>query len=266
VHARAIAREVASELLDAGADAVVLGGSVARGDQHAYSDIDIVALSADAVEHPPYALRIVHGRLVSVSWSTADGVRQLLDAPQSAGATVPAWRSAEILVDTRLRARSLQQFAHEWRWARIAEACDGWIAAEFPAYAEEVFRLAGQLERGNELVVAVMRSVLALRLPALVAVQRRLFYESENELWQLVADTVGGQWGPVHRAALGIGCDNDSAARAALSLWALAAAEVDGVITDPDDRAVVRAATDIAESVGGATRRSGFRGDGPAAG
>lgn len=258
MDAHAIAHRVATELVDAGADAVVLGGSVARGDEHPYSDIDIVALGADSpAEHPPYALRIVDDRLVSVSWATGDGIRQLFDAPPSAGATVPAWRSAEILIDLKLRARSLQQFAHEWRWARIDDACDEWVAGEFPGFAEEVFRLAGLLERGNRLGAAMIRSVLALRLPALVAVHRRLFYETENELWQLVADTVGGEWGAVHGAALAIAsdadADADAAGRAALRLWVLAAAEVDAVLAD-DDRAVVRAAIGVAESIGGTAR------------
>lgn len=244
MDARTIAQRVAAELVDAGADAVVLGGSVVRGDEHTYSDIDIVALG----DGPPYSLRIVDDRLVSVSWSSADGIRQLFDSPPSAGATVPAWRTAEVLVDLRLRARALQEFAHEWRWARIDEACDEWVALEFTGLAEEVFRLAGLVERGNEFGVAMMRSVLALRLPAVLAVHRRLFYATENELWQIVADTFGAEWAAAHRAALGIDAAADVAARAALRMWELAARDLEALIIG-EDRAVVAAASVVAGSL-----------------
>jgi hypothetical protein len=239
-----VARAVAAELTRDGAGAVVLGGSVARGDAHRYSDIDLCALG----EGPAYELRMVDGRLVSVSWRTPDGVRALLDSPPDAGGAVPAWRGAEVLVDDRGVAALLRDFAHEWRWARIDDACDAWLADEFPGYAEEVFRLAGMLDGGRLLPASAMRAVLALRLPHLVAVHRRLFYDSENDLWERVGAALGPAWLEASRRALGAdpSSDPDGACRAALRLWVLAAGELAPLLGSAAGE-VVAAAVQIAE-------------------
>lgn len=248
-NGRDIARQVAVDLVADGAAAVVLGGSVVRGDEHAYSDIDICAIVPKhddrTGDRPEYSLRIVADRLVSVSWRTADGVRELMDSPPDAGGAVPAWRGAEIIADSMNTAAMLRNFAHEWRWARIDDACDAWVADAIVGYVEEVYRLAGLLGAGRMLPAAVIRSVLALRVPHILAVHRRIFYDSENALWDLVGEAMGGDWPLVQSQALGIDAEAESAARAALQLWTRAAAEVDSVL-DAQAREVVAAAVAVA--------------------
>jgi hypothetical protein len=248
-HGRDIAMQVADDLVADGAVAVVLGGSVVRGDEHAHSDIDICAIASNNddrfEDRDEYSLRIVADRLVSVSWRTGDGVRALMDAPSDAGGAVPAWRNAEILAEEALSATLLQRFAHEWRWARIDDACDEWVASNFVGYAEEVYRLAGLDAAGRNIAAAAIRSVLALRLPHILAVRRRIFYDSENALWELVAEAVGRDWSEAHSQALGIGAAPDAAVRAALRLWVLAADEISSLLDD-DARTVVDAAVAVA--------------------
>jgi len=250
--ARAIALDVANQLLGQGAEAVVLGGSIARRDDHALSDIDLCAIG----DGPAYHLRIVEGRrLVSISWRTPDGVRALLDSPPDAGGAVPAWRGAELLVDPGGVAGMLQRFAHEWRWARIDDRCDEWVAEQLPGYAEEVFRLVGLLGAGRVVPASAVRAVLALRIPHIVAVHRRLFYDSENALWDLVAATMGDPWRAASITALGAATAGDvdarEACRAALRLWVLAARDVDPVLS-VQAREVVAAAIAIAVEFAGA--------------
>ena len=261
---RAIASKVAARLVAAGAEAVVLGGSVPRDAEHIGSDIDICAVGDAEVgdawaDDRSYVLEMVEGRLVAMSWRTPDEVRALLDSVADAGAAVPAWRTAEILADVRGRAAMLQQFAHAWRWARIDAECDAWVSSSINGYAEEVFRLAGLLDAGRSVPAAVIRSVLALRLPLVVAIHERLFYESENALWELVADTLGTRedpdrlvlgattrWGPTARRALGLDdATPDAAARGALELYCFAASIVAPVIL-PAHRDVIEHAVVLA--------------------
>jgi predicted nucleotidyltransferase len=63
-EARRVAVQVAARLVSQGAEAVVLVGSVARGDALPTSDVDLVALGAG----PERELMLHGGRQVSVSW------------------------------------------------------------------------------------------------------------------------------------------------------------------------------------------------------
>jgi predicted nucleotidyltransferase len=81
-HARRIAADVAADLVAAGARAVVLVGSVARGDAHPTSDIDLIAVGTG----PADRLLIRSGRQVSVSWRTAERIRESFTRPWDVGA------------------------------------------------------------------------------------------------------------------------------------------------------------------------------------
>ncbi len=61
-----LARAVTSDLVAEGAQAVVLVGSHVRGDATELSDIDLYAIGSG----PAYALRVVRGRLIAISWRT----------------------------------------------------------------------------------------------------------------------------------------------------------------------------------------------------
>lgn len=61
-----LARTVATELVAEGARAVALAGSHVRGDATELSDIDLYAIGSG----PAYALRVVRGRLIAISWRT----------------------------------------------------------------------------------------------------------------------------------------------------------------------------------------------------
>jgi hypothetical protein len=60
------------------------------------------------------------------------------------------------------------------------------------ALAEEAHKLVVALRVGYRTTAAVQRSVLALRPAQILAVHRRILYGSENRLWTLVADAMGG--------------------------------------------------------------------------
>lgn len=221
-----LARTVASDLVAEGATAVVLAGSQVRGDATELSDIDLYAVGSG----PAYALRVVRGRLVAASWRTEEDERRALRQPASVGAVVPAWRTAHLLHDPDGVAEALRREAAAFDWSPISGACDEWVAETTIGYAEEVLKLVAARRADDRLLTAVQRSVLALRLPRVMAVHHRLLYETENRLWHLVAQAMGAEWAAAQAAALGL-VPNEDADRAGLKLFALAVAEVRPLLT-----------------------------------
>ena len=212
-----LASAVATQLVVDGAKAVVLAGSQARGDPNELSDIDLYAIG----EGPAYTLRVVRGRLVAISWRTEDDERRALRQPSSVGAAVPAWRATRILHDPDGVAEGLKREATAFDWSSILTACDEWVAEATIGYAEEVLKLIAARRADDRLLAAVQRSVLALRLPKIMAVHHRLLYDTENRLWHLVAEAMGEEWASAQAAALGV-APGDDRDHAALRLFALA--------------------------------------------
>jgi len=217
---------VATDLVAEGAKAVVLAGSRVRGDATELSDIDLYAIGS----RPAYSLRVVRDRLVAISWRSEDDERRALRQPASVGAVVPAWLAAHVLHDPDGVAEGLKREAAAFDWGAISPACDEWVAEATTGYAEEVLKLVAARRADYPLLAAVQRSVLALRLPRVMAVHHRLLYETENRLWHLVAQAMGAEWTAAQAAALGFspGADAD---RAALQLFTLAVREVRPLLT-----------------------------------
>lgn len=244
----AIARECASGLVAEGAQAVVLAGSHVRLEATDLSDIDLYAIGEGAA----YALRVMSGHLVAVSWRSEEDERRALREPESVGAVVPAWRAARILHDPDGVAERLQREAAAFDWATISSACDEWVAEKTIGYAEEVLKLVAARRSDDRLLAAVQRSVLALRLPMVMAVHHRLLYDTENRLWHLVAQAMGDGWASAQAAALGL-VPGDDADHAALQLFTLAANEVRPLLTpsQADVAALaLRAATEETDAAG----------------
>jgi len=186
------------ELIATGAEAVVLAGSHARGEATELSDIDLYAIGSG----PDCTLRIVGDLLLSVSWRTEAEEREALRRPASVGAVVPGWRGSHILHDPAGIATGLQAQAHAFDWSAIAAESDAWVADQVTGYAEEVLKLVAARRAGDQQLAAVQRSILALRLPMVMAVHHRLLYDSENRLWSMVGEAMGERWAAAHAVAL----------------------------------------------------------------
>jgi len=140
---------------------------------------------------------------------------------------VPGWRKARILYDPHGIAGELKREARAFDWDAVAKDCDAWVAEATTGWAEEVHKLAGMLQRGASLGVAVQRSVLAIRLAPIIALHRRILYGSENALWDAVSDEMGEPWASTQRAALGIdGQSLAESSKASLRLYVLASDEI----------------------------------------
>ncbi len=207
---------------------MVLFGSFVRGDAYPESDLDILAVgkgSSHLKRHDRF--------LASISWKTADQLRKDFRTPEGVGWAMGGWRHAEILDDPEGVASSLRREALDLDWDAVADQCDAWVAEEVTGLAEEVHRLVGNRQRGRTTVAAVQRSVLAFSLARILAVHRRIIYDSENQIWDLVSEAMGTTWARVQSKALGLGGESYAeTCDASLELYALAAVTVQRLLNE----------------------------------
>jgi hypothetical protein len=246
-----IARRIARELEHDGAIAVLLTGSQATNDARPHSDIDLIAVYARARGtrwHDRWSILHREGHLVTASAHTPASVRASFRDPRRIPTDVPGWRNAEILKDSTGVAKQLKREARAFTWEAVARACDAWVAEAVTGWAEEVHKLAGMLDAGEQLGAAVQRSLLAIKLAPIIALHRRMLYGSENRLWDMVADAMGEPWASTQRAALSLGESNEQSAYAALRLYLLASDEIMPLLSDMQ-RSVVTHARAIAQDL-----------------
>jgi Nucleotidyltransferase domain len=248
--ARRVAAATAREYIRRGATAVVLGGSWARGDAHRESDVDLWVFGlrpgSDVLWRAPF--------MVTVDRRTEAGERRKLRTPPFVGGSVPGWRVARPLYDPRGVARRLKTEARRFRWASITPTCDRWVAGQVVGWAEEAIKLVRALATGNDATAAVQRDLLADRLGFVLAIHRRMFWDSENESWERIARAVDGEWARAERGALGIPeARLEESCRAALRLYALTASAVRTTL-NAEQRAIVSHTLGV---IGGSPRALG---------
>ena len=221
---REVSQAFAQRLARQGAEAVFVFGSRVRGDFYEESDIDIHVIGERSKGE---WLERYRQYLVSVSWMTVEHHKQAFRNPAEVGIIIPAWRNALIIYDPYEVAASFMDEARRWRWESLGRESDEWVAEHITGWAEEVHRLVGSLQLGRRSIAAVVRSILAMKMAPILAVHLRIFYDTENQLWDLVSTRMGTKWSEVQSAAL---CENgqdfEDACEAALKLYAMTAREV----------------------------------------
>lgn len=232
--AREVAATVARRFAARGALAVVLAGSWARQDARRHSDIDLWVIGSRvgtrALWHPPY--------VVNVCLTTVGHERSLMASPRRAGACVPGWRAAVVLHDSNGVAARLKQRARRFRYAGISKRCDRWVRESIAGWAEEVVKMNRALAEGQVETAAVQRNLLADALGHVMAVHRRIIWDSENGFWERIGRRVGGAWRTAQGAALGTqGESLEQSCRGAVSLYRLTARDVWSVL-DPSSREI----------------------------
>lgn len=244
---RALADEWAARMIDGGGTGVALMGSHGRGDADPLSDVDIVAIGAGEADYFE-----TDGVILSLSWTTVDEARALMDDPARWSFAVGGWRTAVPMVDPHGEVATLRCEAEAWTWTDERERTAAeWLASEVTHYCEEVFVLVRMLRVGRANPADVIRSVFALRCAGLVAGRFGVLFESEKDLWDLVADHQGPTWAQRQRQAFGT-----DGALAALDLYRLTAEIAAPDLTDHQRPVVEHALAEIASLMGTTDRES----------
>ncbi len=140
----------------------------------------------------------------------------------------------------------MKERAAAWNWDEISDRCDEWVASQITELAEEIHTILGNIEQGKAAAAAAERSQVAMGLAQTLSVHKRIAYESENDLWDLVADAMGGRYGELQRKALAqdeISLKDSLAA--AMQLFVIAAAETHAFLGE-DQQGVVDRASELA--------------------
>ena len=233
-RARAVADAVSGSLVRRGATAVVLGGSWARGDAHRESDLDLWVFGLGSGSDVLWR----DGFMVTVKRTTERSERTKLRTPPHVGGSVPGWRVALPIHDQEGTAQRLKAQAEGFQWSEVSTKCEKWVAEQIVGWAEEAVKLVRALASGNDATAAVQRDLLADHLGFVMAIQRRMFWDSENEFWDRIGREVGGDWGRAQRRALGVTRGTlEESCRAALWLYAVSAKTVWGPLK-PEQQAV----------------------------
>lgn len=238
-----VAGQFVRELIDEGADAVVVAGSYARGEAGPASDLDLLAVGKES--YLP-RLDVRYGLLVSVSCQPPALHRESFKLPKLVCEAVPGWREALVLHDPKGLASGLVREARLWTWDRLARRCDEWVAEEVTTRAETVYELVSALTDGRLPVASVKRNLLATRLARAMAramaVHNRALYGSESLMWNLVSGAMGRTWEEAQRRALGQdGASLEESCRAALLMYGLASTRVEGLLDERQRRVVCQA-------------------------
>jgi hypothetical protein len=143
----------------------LISGSVARGEEHAYSDMDLTCFRREppASYRERYSLRYWRGRLVSVMNRTVKSARADLESPSGALWAVEGLRQARILRDPTGALQRLQDQARAFDWALIRSAAQDWVSYRIMHAAEYVQKLLGTRHKGDEGAMANAAHVLAPR-------------------------------------------------------------------------------------------------------
>lgn len=196
---RALAIELAHELVPRGRAAVLLAGSWARGDAHEASDVDLWVVGRKGRS------RVLEreGHMVCVRYSSAADERRELRTPRLLDGAVPGWVNARILRDPSGVAERLKRRARRFRWGPVRRARDAYIAEQLVGWAEEVAKLLRALETGEKETASVQRNLLANHMAFLRLLALERLWETENGMWEDAAARAGPAFRAAQRSALG---------------------------------------------------------------
>lgn len=246
--------EILQKLTDSDTVAILLGGSFARGEETATSDVDLLVFrraSESRLGENRYFRSTTEDRLVT--WSPTTIARELerMGHPQSAIWVVPGIRQAVVLFDLDGSIMKVKSAADSFRWDTLISLGQNYASEALAGLAEEVAKLVAGLERKDAFSVGNALNSLESGLSQAVAVAHGTLIETENRWLRLVEDSVGFDtpWSHAHRQMIGI--EGESAttiwerAEAGLRCYLATASLFEGFLRPEDLRVVDLARSQI---------------------
>ena len=181
--------------------AIILGGSYARGEATAYSDVDFARLVRTRPQGKKKRYFYREGRLISVVTWTLDFIEESMTKPEFAIWRVPSLREARILLDKEGLFGAFQRRLAGFRWETLQAKADAWASDMLMLYAEFVHKALGALLTQNEMALAYATNELLYTITWAVAVQRGVLMQSGNSYYAQAQEAAGldSTWTRYHR-------------------------------------------------------------------
>lgn len=246
---------------EAGALALALTGSHARGSATTHSDVDLLRFTADepTTDRERYHLWLLDGRLVSVTTTTFAAKRAELGRPATALWAVPGLRQARILYDPDGELAALIAEAHAFTWTpELRRAAADHVSDTLAGLVEEVHKLLGALERGDDSATLYAALGLQQGLTRAALVARGTLLSTENAYFAeaLRLAGAGTRWERLLRVVIGYDAPpaGKSLARgrgeAALWLYVEVATQLADALTPAESELVAEAVARIRGTLG----------------
>lgn len=184
--------------------AIILGGSYARGEATAYSDVDFLRLVREESQRQPKRYFYRGSYLISVPTRTIAYYQASITKPEVAIWVVPSLRECKILLDKEGAFAAFQDSLSFFRWEPLQAKADAWASDMLMLYAEFVHKALGALLNRNETALAYATHELLYTLTWAVAVQRGVLMQSGNSYYAQAQEVAGldSAWTRYHRMLL----------------------------------------------------------------
>lgn len=176
---------ITKQLIEEGAEAVLLLGSFSRGEEVPYSDIDLHAVYQTV---PTYQQRIFYleGRLVTVSFYTWDRKELAFTDAQTALWNIEGIRHTRILHDPEGRFAEIQKRAGSFEWNQVREVAISRIGSHLYNTIEECHKIMGALMTRNEEKCMFAMEGIKWSLAEVSAFASGALIVTENRYWSTI--------------------------------------------------------------------------------
>jgi predicted nucleotidyltransferase len=243
-----------------GVRAIVLMGSLARGDAGPFSDVDLVCLTDPGVEAlPGEGSHLIEGRLVVVSRVSPAQVEEWFTRPEITVQVLVGVRRARALIDREGAFAAAQARALAFTWdSEFQRQADAQASREMVGWIEEVHKGLEGLRRDDVGRMLHGRFGCTWGLARVMCVQRGILLTGDNTLYDQVTEALGraSTWSRLLRTAYGIARDDGQPPTlreqviAGLRLYALTAQLIAGALRPEDAPLVAHTVGLIEETLG----------------
>ncbi len=195
-----------AELDNDAVQAIILGGSYARGNATPYSDVDFARFVKELPGRAQKRYIYREGRLISIVTRTISMYREWLKLPERAIWIVPGMREARILLDKEGAFNTFQQEVIAFNWEPLQVAANYFASDIMMLNVEFVHKVLAGLLQHDEMSISQATFKLFTSLTDAIAVQRGMLVVDGNRYYEHVQTTVGqdSTWTHYHRHIAGI--------------------------------------------------------------
>ena len=182
---------------------ITLGGSYARGEATAYSDVDLACFFQKQTPLPLKQYLYRRGYLLSIAYLTVTGVRQRLSRLPDVLLFVAG--SRQVLVDKDGSVKQLLQELASFDWACLEQQAREYVSFQVAMLAEQAHKLLSVWSQNNSLALSYATTKLLLALTEVMMVRFGVLIKNDSSYYQQVEQAVGltSTWTGLHQQVTG---------------------------------------------------------------